>query len=65
MGSYGMVFVTGNMTGNGSPTIFGSVVRAGGANASGNPKVIYDPLVLGAAAGMGKAAKLPGTWRDW
>jgi hypothetical protein len=62
---YGMVFVTGNITGNGSPTVYGSLISAGNANVTGNPKVIYDPNVLGATAGLGKAAKVPGTWRDW
>ena len=37
----------------------------GTANVTGNPKVIYDPKVLGAAVNTGKAAKLQGSWRDW
>lgn len=61
----GLVFVTGNITGNGSPTVYGALVGAGSASANGNLKVIYDPSVLGAAANLGKAAKLQGSWRDW
>ena len=61
----GLVFVTGDISGNGSPTIYGALVSAGTANVTGNPKVIYDPKVLGSAVNLGKAAKLQGSWRDW
>jgi hypothetical protein len=61
----GLVFVTGDISGNGSPTVYGALISAGSANVTGNPKVIYDPKVLGAAVNTGKAAKLQGSWRDW
>ncbi len=61
----GMVFVTGNVTGNGSPTIYGSLVVAGNVDLSGNIKIVYDPGATGSPPPIGKAAKLPGTWRDW
>ena len=60
----GMVFVTGQVTGNGTPTIYGSLI-AGSANLTGNAKIIFDPNVLGNARRLGKAAMVPGSWRDW
>lgn len=62
---YGLLFVMGDVTGNGNPEIFGSLISAGTASASGNPIIVYDPLALGRAANLGRAVKLPGTWRDW
>lgn len=61
----GLVYVTGNLNSTGTPTIYGALVSGGSANATGNLKVIYDPLVLGGSSGLGKAAKQPGGWRDW
>jgi Tfp pilus assembly protein PilX len=61
----GLVYVNGNITGNGSPTIYGALIGAGGASATGNLKVVYDPKVLGRAANLGKAGKVQGSWRDW
>ncbi|WP_279635123.1 pilus assembly PilX family protein [Cupriavidus lacunae] len=61
----GLVYVTGNITGNGSPTIYGAIVNAGSANVTGNLKVVFDPKVLGAASNLGQAARLQGSWRDW
>ena len=61
----GMVFVTGNVTGGGSPTIYGSMVVGGNASLTGNLKIVYDPGTLSSVPKIGKAAKLPGTWRDW
>ena len=61
----GLVYVTGNITGNGSPTVYGALVSAGSANVTGNLKVVYDPKVLGRSANLGKAALLQGSWRDW
>ena len=61
----GFVFVTGQVTGNGSPTIYGALVSGGDANATGNLKVIYDPKTLRGGYNLGKASKTPGGWRDW
>jgi len=61
----GLVFVTGSVTGNGSPTIYGALISGGSADTTGNPKVIYDPKTLRGGYGLGKAAKTPGGWRDW
>ena len=62
---YGLVFVFGDISGNGNPQIFGSLISAGAAAITGNPLIIYDPLALGAATNLGRAVKVPGTWRDW
>lgn len=61
----GLVYVSGTISGNGSPTIYGALVGAGTANATGNLKVVFDPNVLGKAANLGKPALLQGSWRDW
>lgn len=61
----GFVFVTGDINSTGTPTVYGAMVSGGNANATGNLKVIYDPKALKGSAGLGKAAKLPGGWRDW
>ena len=61
----GMLYVHGNVSGNGSPTIYGAMIVAGDANVSGNLRIVYDPVGLKATEEIGKAAKIPGTWRDW
>lgn len=61
---YGLVFVTGAVSGNGSPTIYGAMI-AGSATTSGNPKIIFDPAVLAATTRLGTGANVPGGWRDW
>ena len=61
----GMVYVHGNVSGGGSPTIYGAMVVGGDANVTGNLKIVFDPGTLTPTGGIGKAAKLPGTWRDW
>lgn len=61
----GLVFVTGNITGNGSPTIYGALIGAGDINTTGNLKVVYDPNVLAKVERLGRAAYVPGSWRDW
>lgn len=61
----GLVFVTGDINSTGTPTVYGAMVSGGNANATGNLKVVYDPKTLKGSAGLGKAAKFPGGWRDW
>lgn len=61
----GLVYVTGTVSGNGSPTIYGALISAGNVNTNGNLKVIFDPNVLGQLPHMGQPAYVPGTWRDW
>ena len=62
---HGLVFVMGTVTSSGNPKIFGSLVTAGNANITGNLTILYDPLALNQLPKAGKAAKVPGTWRDW
>lgn len=61
----GIVFVTGEVNGNGNPEVYGSLITSEGASITGNPLIIFDPLVVGRASNLGRAAKLHGTWRDW
>ena len=62
---HGTIYVTGNVYSTGTPTIYGALISAGDANAVGNLKIVYDPGAVGGTNEIGKAAKLPGTWRDW
>lgn len=61
----GLVYATGAITGSGSPTIYGALISAGTASANGNLTVVYDPNVLMGVTNLGKASKIPGSWRDW
>lgn len=61
----GLVYVTGDLDAQGTPTLYGSLVTAGDAEATGNLKIVYDPEVLNRVATIGRAAKVPGTFRDW
>ena len=61
----GLVYATGAITGSGSPRIYGALISAGTASANGNLTVVYDPNVLMGVTNLGKASKIPGSWRDW
>lgn len=61
----GLVYVTGQITGAGTPTIYGSMISNGGASATGNIKIVYDPKVLSNVQNIGRAARVPGGFRDW
>jgi hypothetical protein len=62
---YGLIYVTGTISGSGSPTIYGAMITNGSASANGNIKIVYDPTSLGKVNDIGKAARLPGGFRDW
>ena len=53
-----MVFVTGDVKGNGNPTIYGSLISSGSANVTGNPMIIYDPNVLGRPSNAGQRGQV-------
>jgi hypothetical protein len=61
----GIVFALGNFSSPGSPTIFGSLITAGTAAATGNVKIVYDSNVIARVTNIGRAAKVAGTFRDW
>lgn len=61
----GLIYVTGQVTGSGTPTIYGAMIAAGGATANGNIKIVYDPEALAMVENIGKAARVPGGFRDW
>jgi hypothetical protein len=62
----GLVYVRGNITGNGNLTVRGAVIVEGRVdNLTGSVDVIYNGLLLGQARGLGRAAVLPGSWKDW
>ena len=61
----GLVYVVGNFDSTGGPNIYGSLITAGSATATGNLNIIYDPNVLSRVSTIGRAARVPGTFRDW
>lgn len=61
----GIVFVTENLNGNGTPRIYGAMIVAGTANATGNLTLVFDPSVIGKATKLGAAVGKPGSWKDW
>lgn len=62
---YGLVYVRGNFTSSGTPTIYGSLISQGTATGGSNLKIIYDPGVLAGSGQLGKAGKVQGSWKDW
>jgi hypothetical protein len=62
---FGMLYVTGNVTGGGSPNIFGSMVVEGSVNTNGAPNIIYYPASLDGLNNLSKFASMQGTWRDF
>lgn len=68
---YGVIFVKGYLTGNGGPTIYGSViVYDSGTNLSGNGAIVFDKKIVGDRISTtlrqgGQPALVAGTWRDW
>jgi hypothetical protein len=62
----GLLYVRGNITGNGNFTVRGAIIVEGRVdNLTGSVDVVYNSLLLGAARGLGRAAVLPGSWKDW
>jgi Tfp pilus assembly protein PilX len=61
----GLVFSMGAFTSTGTPTIYGSLITASTATATGNLKIVYDPNAIGKVSKIGRAAKVPGSFRDW
>lgn|SRR5574337_585440 len=64
---FGILYVTGNVTGNsgGSPNIFGSMVVEGTVSSNGSPNIIYYPAALENLDQLSKYSSMPGTWRDY
>lgn len=67
---WGMVYVTGELTITGTPTVYGSVVSENGPNkGAGTLNVVYVPL--GDENGFPKppfpnsGVAIPGSWNDW
>lgn len=60
----GLVYVRGQMSGTGSPTVYGALM-ANEVTVNGNVRVIYDPKVLVLAGQLGRAGVMPGSFRDW
>lgn len=63
---FGLVYVRGNVTGTGSPTIRGSMIVEGTMSTTGGVTIIYDPTNLGFdGANFTSFTIVPGTWRDF
>lgn len=61
----GIVFAMGDFETAASPTVYGSLITAGSASATGNLKIIYDSKIIARVSNIGRAAKVAGTFRDW
>jgi|WetSurSiteA1Bulk_404760.scaffolds.fasta_scaffold00137_9 hypothetical protein len=64
---HGFIYVTGTLTVNGGPEIYGSIVSESGiTSGNGNPKIIFVPM-----GGYGNPpppsipTRLSGSWKDW
>ncbi|MBT5229506.1 MAG: hypothetical protein HOM11_04430, partial [Methylococcales bacterium] len=64
---YGFVYIIGdfNQPGAGNLEVFGSAVVEGTVLKNGTPNVVFDPDLLNNLKGVGRLAKIPGTWRDF
>jgi hypothetical protein len=61
----GLLYVKGDVFGAGTALVNGAVIIEGRIDMTGTLDVIYNPLVLGRARNLGRAAGLPGSWKDW
>jgi hypothetical protein len=62
----GLLYVRGNLISHGNVRVNGSVIVEGRVeNGTGSLDIVYNSLLLGAARGLGRAAVLPGSWKDW
>lgn len=68
---HGVLYVTGDFTGQGNPDIYGAAVIAGDADieddveVGGRPNFVFDPVAAGGGASVGARGTMSGTWRDW
>ena len=63
---YGIVYVTGDIDVAGNPEVHGAVIVEGLVEGTGSLDVLYDPYAVANARNYsGRAALIPGTWRDW
>lgn len=65
---YGLVYVIGTLTINGSPEVFGSIISESGATSgNGSPTIVYVPWFGGGPSGEppGEPAPIAGSWKDW
>lgn len=61
----GILFVTGNWSGSGNLEVRGAAVVKGDVDGTGSLDVIFDSSLMDNLGTVGKAAAMPGTWRDW
>jgi hypothetical protein len=62
----GLLYVRGNLTSHGNVRVNGAVIVEGKVeNGTGSLDIVYNSLLLGGARGLGRAAVLPGSWKDW
>lgn len=65
---YGVVYITGTLTVNGSPNIFGSVIsESGTTSGNGSPTIVYVPWFGddSPTTPPGIPSPVAGSWRDW
>lgn len=65
---YGVVYVIGTLTINGSPNIYGSLISESGTTAgNGSPTLVFVPWFGGDSSSEqpGDPAPISGSWKDW
>jgi len=58
----GVLYMTGELRGTGSPRVFGGIVAEGGLQSQGNPVVYYDKELMEGRRNLPRTAK--GMWRE-
>lgn len=58
----GVLYMTGELKGSGSPKVFGGVIAEGGMSSSGNPEIWYDIALQSGRRNQPRTAK--GGWRE-
>ena len=65
---YGVIYVIGTLTINGSPDIYGTIISESGTTAgTGSPTIVFVPWFSGDSPIDSPAypAPIPGSWKDW
>lgn len=61
----GLLYVKGTLSGSGNLRVNGAVIVEGDVNVTGSIDILYSSLIIETARGLGRAATIPGSWKDW
>lgn len=63
---FGLVYVTGQVSGGGNLRVNGVMVTEQAVSPTGSIDIIYDPFITNLVeTNTGRAGWIPGSWRDW